>query len=130
MLVAGNADLARENFSLAAAYFEALLEKYPEDSHAHGKLGLAYAGLGKKQLAMEHGQKSLELVTQNFSAFDYPFILYGLVQTSTLCGEYDSALTSLNELLATHSLYTLDFIKTDPDLKPLLDEPGFKDLNP
>ncbi len=127
---AGHADFARENFSLAAAYFEAQLTKNPENYHYYSKLGLAYAGLGKKLQAIEHGQQALTLGAQNHSAFDFPFILYDMIRTYTLCGEYGSALTSLNDLLATHSLYTLDYIQIDPDLKPLLEEPGFKDLNP
>jgi len=50
--------------------------------------------------------------------------------TYTLCDEKESALNTLKELLTIHSLYTLEFIKIDPDLKPLLSEPGFKNLNP
>ncbi len=127
---AGHAELASENFRLAIAYFEAQLTKNPETYSNHSKLGLAFAGLGKKQQAIEHGQKALSLGIQNYSAFDFPFILYDMVRTYTLCGEYESAFTTLNDLLATHSLYTLDYIQIDPDLKPLLEEPGFKDLNP
>ena len=125
---AGHEDLARENFSLAASYFEAQLEKYPEDPHAHGKLGLAYAGLGKNEQAIEHGQKALTLGIQNHSAFDFPFLLCDLARIYNLCGENEYALTTLKELLVTHSLYTIEFFKLDPDLKPLFEEPGSKKL--
>ncbi|MEA3460588.1 MAG: hypothetical protein U9R49_01835, partial [Bacteroidota bacterium] len=127
---AGIADLARENFNLAKAYFEAQLKNDPENYYAHSKLGLAYAGLGNKLLAIEYGQKAFLLGTQTYSAVAFPYILYDMAVTYTISGEYESALITLEELLAVHSLYTLDYIKIDPDLNPLLNEPGFKDLNP
>ena len=127
---AGNEELAKEDFSLAVAYFSDQLMLDPVDYNACSKLGLAYAGLGKKQQAIEHGQKALILAAQTYSAIGFPFILYDLAQTYALVGDYESALNTIQELLNTRSLYTLDFIKIDPDLKPLLNEPGFKELNP
>ncbi|MBE9517309.1 MAG: hypothetical protein IMY68_02030 [Bacteroidetes bacterium] len=127
---AGNEELAKENFSLAVAYFSDQLMLVPVDYNACSKLGLAYAGLGKKQQAIEHGQKALILAAQTYSATGFPFILYDLAQTYALVGDYESALNTIQELLNTRSLYTLDFIKIDPDLKPLLNEHGFKKLNP
>ena len=127
---AGLADLARDNFNHAKAYFEAELEKNPESYFIYSKLGLAHAGLGNKQQALEYGQKVFKLASQNYSAVNFPFILYDMAVTYTLCDDKESALNTLKELMATHSLYTLEFIKIDPDLKPLLTEPGFKDLNP
>jgi tetratricopeptide (TPR) repeat protein len=127
---AGSTDLANENYSLASAYFLDQIRKNPEDHHAHSKLGIAYAGMGKDKLAIESGQKAFELGMQKFSALRFPFILYNMAQTYAIIGDNESALNTLHELMATHSLYTLDFIKIDPDLKPLLDDPGFKNVNP
>lgn len=127
---AGYKEQAEENYRLAAAYFKARLEKDPEDYFAHSKLGLACAGSGNKEQAIEHGQKALLLGTQTYTAVGFPYILYDMALTYTICNEYKSALDTLKELLAIHSLFTLEFIKIDPDLKPLLSEPGFKDLNP
>ena len=127
---AGNTELARGNFTLAAAYFEDQLRKNPEDPYVHSKLGLACAGLGKNQEAIEHGQMALQLGSQTYDAVNFPYILYAVTQTYAICGDYTSALHTLTELLSTHSLYTLAYIIMDPDLKPLLEEPGFRNLNP
>jgi len=127
---AGHADPARENYRLAAAYYENRLEMDPKDYYAHSRLGLAYAGLGNKQQAIENGQQALDLGMENYSATEFPFLLYDMALTYTICNEYKSALNTLEELMAIHSLFTLDFIKIDPDLKPLLNQPGFQDLNP
>jgi len=127
---AGHSDLARENFGLAASYFEEQLKENPEDYFAHSRLGIVYAGLGNKQKAVEHGQKAVLLGSQNYSAVGFPYILYDMAVTYTKCNDNDSAISTLNELLNTHSLFTIDYIKIDPDFYPLLNQPGFKDLNP
>jgi serine/threonine-protein kinase len=127
---AGLADRAKENFKLAVSFYEEQLKEHPENYFAHSKLGLAFAGLGNKQQAIKHGQKALMLATENYSATEIFFILFDMALTYTNCNEYISALNTLEELLAIHSLFTLDFFKIDPDLKPLLSEPGFQNLNP
>jgi tetratricopeptide (TPR) repeat protein len=125
---AGLSDHARQNFQEAAAFFEAQLKTYPDTYYFHSKLGLAYAGLGKKSQAIEQGRKALSLAAENYTAFGFPGILYDMAANYTLCGEYESAIYTLQELLNTHSLYTLNFVKLDPDLKPLLNESGFQNL--
>jgi tetratricopeptide (TPR) repeat protein len=127
---AGRTDLATENYKHAAAFYEEILKTNPDNHYAHSKLGLAFAGLNNEQRAMEHGKKALILGTKNFSATAFPFILYDVALTYTIIGEYKSALDTLRDLMAIHSLFTLDYLKIDPDLKALQNEPGFKDLNP
>jgi len=117
---AGNSGQAYENYSLAAEYFLEQSMLNPKDHHAYSKLGLAYAGMGKKELAIENGKKALELGMQNYSGLNFPFILYHMAQTYAIIGDHKAALNTILELMATHSLFTLDFIKIDPDLKPLL----------
>ena len=127
---AGHLDQAKEYYGKASEYFSDQLILDPENYHDYSKLGLAYAGLGKKKLAIDNGQKALELGMQNYSGYFFPIILYDMALNYAIIGDHDSALNTIKELLNTRSLYTLDFIKIDPDLKPLLDDPGFKDLNP
>jgi len=127
---AGNAALAKDNLGHSAAYYKEQLRNNPDYYHAHSKLGLAYAGLGKTQQAIEHGQMALKLGIQNNSTTRLPSILNDLALTYAISGDHESAILTLKELLNTRSLYTLDYIKLDPDLKPLLEDPGFKNLNP
>jgi len=126
---AGSTGLAERYYSQAAEYFSDQINLHPENPYDCSKLGLAYAGLGKDKLAVETAQKAYELGMQHYSAMDFTFVLYNLVLTYTLSDHYQDALDTLQELLDSHSLYTLDFIKTDPDLKPLLSDPGFNDFN-
>jgi len=122
---AGHLDQAKEYYNMAAVDFQDRITANPEDYLAYSKLGLAYAGMGKGKLALENGHKALEFGMQNYSGYFYPSILYNMALTYTITGDHESALNSIKELLESHSLYTSDFIKFDPDLKPLLDDPGF-----
>ncbi|MCK4991841.1 MAG: hypothetical protein KAS29_15185, partial [Bacteroidales bacterium] len=126
---AGNSQQARENYRLAAEYYSDLITQNPGNYRAHSKLGIAYAGLGEKQLAIESGQKALELGAQKYSATRFPFILYDMAQIYALTGDHVSSLTTLNKLMDVNSLYTLDYIKIDPDMKSLLDDPGSQIVN-
>jgi tetratricopeptide (TPR) repeat protein len=117
---AGDSDRAYENYRMATEYYIDQIALNPEDYYAYSKLGLAYAGLGKQKLAIENGQNGIELGKQNFSSVNFPFILYNMALTYAIIGDHKSALNTIQELLATRSLYTLEFIIIDPDLKPLL----------
>jgi tetratricopeptide (TPR) repeat protein len=127
---AGSTGLAKKYYSQAADFFKEQIELQPEEPLLHSKLALAYAGLGNDKLAIENGQKAYKLIKENYNGFDFPFILYKLVLTYTLAEDKENALNTLQELLNSHSLYTLDFIRKDPDLKPLLNDPEFKNVNP
>ncbi len=71
----------------------------PMDYYARSKLGIAFAGLGEKQLAIESGQKALEIGTENYS--DMQALIWtdrvaiqgsGLGETSsTPCSTVDSS---------------------------------------
>ena len=75
-------------------------------------------------------EEAYKLGKKNYNAFDFPFLLRNLVLTYTLADDFENALHTLQELLETRSLFTLEFMKTDPDLKPLLSDPDFKNVNP
>jgi tetratricopeptide (TPR) repeat protein len=115
---------AKDYYRLAEQYYSDQIKFDTEDYRSYSKLGIAYAGLGKDQLAIESGQKGLELAKKDFSAVRYPDIMYNMAQTFALIGDDESALLILKELLTTNSPYTSEFIKLDPDMKHLLDVPG------
>jgi len=115
---------ARDYYSLAEQYYSDQIKFDTEDYRSYSKLGIAYAGLGKDQLAIESGKKGLELAKKEYSAVRYPDIMYNMAQTYALVGDDESALLILKELLTTNSPYTSEFIKLDPDMKHLLDDSG------
>jgi len=121
---AGKSRQAKEYYSLAEQYYSDQIKFNPEDHHAYSKLGIAYAGLGKVQLAIESGQIGLDLAKKEYSAADYPDIMYNMAQIYAIIGDGESALLAIKELLMTNSPYTSEFLKLDPYMKDLLDVPG------
>jgi tetratricopeptide (TPR) repeat protein/TolB-like protein len=108
---AGNAIQAKEYFKMAIDYFIKLIMFNPEDVFAYSKLGIAYAGIGMNQLAIENGQKALELMNRKRDAIYDPYILYEVIQTYAITGDNDSAMKMIIELLNRKSPFTSAFIK-------------------
>jgi tetratricopeptide (TPR) repeat protein len=115
---------AKDYYRLAEQYYSEKIKFNKEDYFAYSNLGIAYAALGKDQLAIESGQKGLELAKKEYSAVSFPDVMYNMAQIYVLIGENESALPIINDLLNIHSPYTSEFIKLDPDMKHLLDDPG------
>jgi tetratricopeptide (TPR) repeat protein len=53
--------LTQKQFVASVGLFKKVLEIQPNHVQTHGNLGLAYAGLGQKALALEHLDKAMEL---------------------------------------------------------------------
>ena len=121
---AGEDAKARWNFGLARDYYLARIDSNPADYFAFIKLGLAYAGLGMDNQAIENGHRAQELMNNKVSAIHRPIILYDMALIYTLTGDNESAKRTINDLLKSNSPYTSEYIKLDPDIKHLLDEPG------
>jgi len=119
----GNLRLAQENYQRAADYFNNAIMFNPEDYPAYSNLGVAYAGLGLNHQAIEMGQKAHELISQQNNKRVIHFTLYDIIQIYAITGDKETALTIIEELLNTPSSYTLDLLRLDPDIQPILDEP-------
>ena len=127
---AGNAMQAKEYYEMAVEYFENLIMFNPADVFACSKLGIAYAGIGMNQKAIENGQKAFELMKQKLDVIYDPYILYNLIQTYAITGDNESALNMIKELFDRKSVFTSALIKLDPDMKNLIHDPGFQIINP
>jgi tetratricopeptide (TPR) repeat protein len=119
--LAGQTAQAEENYRLAEQLYSDQTRFNTNDYRAYSKRGIAYAGLGRIQEAIESGQRGLELARQQYSAVQFPEIMYDMALTYTLVGDDESAILILKELLNAYSPYTSDFIKLDPDMKDLVD---------
>jgi serine/threonine-protein kinase len=125
---AGKPMQAKEYYELAVDYFKNLIMFDPVNVYAHSNLGVAYAGIGMNQEAIENGKKALELMKYKEDVISDPFHLYNVIQTYAIIGENESALNLIKELLDSKSLFTPVFVKYDPDMKNLIHDPIF--INP
>jgi tetratricopeptide (TPR) repeat protein len=117
--------LAKENYRLAEEYFLNQVKFDTRHYSSYSKLGIACAALGKDQLAIEYGQKALELAKERYSGTRYPDIMYNMALIYALIRDHESAMITIKELLNTCSLISSDYIKIDPDMMGLHDDPEF-----
>lgn len=119
---------AQSAYEEARAILEGEVEESPTDAKSRGALALAYAGLDRKEEALNEIQKAMELVP--FAQQPYfgltPLINAALVHTKL--GEYDQAIDYLDTLLAIPSSISVPWLQLDPRWKPLWGHPRFKDL--
>lgn len=121
-------ELARAKYNTAVEILEEKVTQFPTNRRFHGALGLAYAGIGKKDEAIKEGLKAVDLLPVSKDA------LYGLGELNdlaiiyTMVGEYDLAIATLDKLLSIPSWITPSWIDLDIRFAPLKSYPAFKNL--
>ena len=124
-----NESKARESFTSAIKILQEAIKENPNDSRLYTSLGLAYAGIGQKDEAINQGKKGVELLPMEREAWRGSYRLLDLAQIYTMVGEYDLALESIEKLLSSPTdAFGIWLLKLHPIWDPLRNEPGFKKL--
>jgi tetratricopeptide (TPR) repeat protein len=84
-----------------------LVNKYPDDFRLHASLGIALAGLGKKQEALKEGFRARDLMPPSKDVILAVSPLESLAQIYTLIGEDDEAIDILQQLLKMPFSWTM-----------------------
>jgi TolB-like protein len=134
--LAGNAADAKFVAEQARYTLEPLCKDQPDNSNFAEWLGLAYALLGEKELAVNEANRAIMLLSSAKDAVDGPGTEENLVLVQTIFGENSSAIATLRRLLQTpfqSQLYgpmplTSAFLKLDPLWDSLRADPGFRQL--
>jgi TolB-like protein/Flp pilus assembly protein TadD/tRNA A-37 threonylcarbamoyl transferase component Bud32 len=121
-------DLAREAYDAARALLEEELRSRPDDAPLHGLLGYALAGLGRKEEAIRHGKRAVELNPVSEDAYTGPDGVEHLAEIYTMVGEHDAALDRLEYLLSIPSKVSVPYLRLYRRWEPLWDHPRFKEL--
>jgi len=121
----GNLEKAHSYFDSSKVEMQDLLSKDPKNSFLLLQLGLAYAGLGQKEKAIEKGLEAAELLPLSKDAYAGANLLYGLAQLYVIAGEYDKAIEQLELLLSIPSFMTEQILRLDPVWDPLREHPRF-----
>ncbi len=119
--VPGKESASREAYVRAAALAEQSLAINSEDWKTIGLLGLYRAYLGDAEVADELIASAVSLSNRNSEA------LYFRALERLVVADRDSAIAALEEALAMDAGY-LRFLRTDPDLQQLMDNPRFRSL--
>ncbi len=123
-------EMARIYYDSARVVLEpqAIGHERPRDAFVHQDLGVAYAGLGRKEDAIREGKKALELQPVSKDAFRGPIFVEGLAEIYVMVGEYDLAIDQLEYLLSIPSYISVPYLRIDPTWAPLRSHPRFLKL--
>jgi tetratricopeptide (TPR) repeat protein len=88
-------------------------------------LGLAYAGAGQRNEALEAGHRGLQLMPPERDAIFGPWAYTRLAQIHALLGQADSAVAYLEEGFAIPGDLSAWEVKTDPIYDGIRDHPGY-----
>ena len=119
---------AYEYFDAARVTLESIILKNPDDPRLYSAIGIAYAGLGLKEKAIEAGKRAVELMPINKEAYRGVFRVEDLARIYVMVGEYDAALEQIKLLLTIPSRLSVKLLLLDPTWKPLWDLPEFKKI--
>ncbi len=124
----GEPELAHTSYDSARAILEKELDTHLDDHRIHSALGIAYAGLGRKDEAIREGKRAVELYPVSKDALTGPSRVGDLAEIYTTVGEYDTALDEIEYLLSIPSWWSVQDLRLDPIWDPLRDHPRFEAL--
>ena len=119
-------ELARAAYEDARTILERKLEKQPDDFRLHRALGIAYAGLGRKEEAVREGKRAVELYPISLDPYSGPSLIENLARIYTMVDEVDDALDQIDHLLSFPSGFSVGILELDPRWDPLRKHPRYQ----
>ena len=124
----GNRQRERAYYDSARSMLDTRIQERPDDERSRSALGIAYAGLGRKEDAIREGELAVELLPMSKEAWRGAHRAEDLARIYTMVGEYDAAIDQLESLLAVPSITAVPMLRIDPAWDPLRDNPRFQAL--
>ena len=124
----GHGNLARSYYDSARTALESALLSNPNDADLLSDLGVAYAGLGRRDDALRAANRATALRPCEIDALGGPYYVERLAQVYVLLGEYDLAIQELERLLSLHNPVSKNLLRIDTDWSPLWNLPRFRAL--
>jgi tetratricopeptide (TPR) repeat protein len=124
----GEKQRERQNYESALRFLENKIKTRPDDPPLYSALGIAYAGLGFKDKAIQAARKAVELMPVSMEAYRGIFRVRDLAQVYVMVGEYDKAFDRIEYLLSIPGELSVALLKIDPVWAPLRGLPRFHKL--
>ncbi len=124
----GNKQLEQDQYASAASVLETRIQQEPNDARLHSALGIAYAGLGRKQDAIREGKLAVELLPATKDAMRSFYRAKDLAQIYVMVGEFDLAIDQLEFLLSIPGDLSIPLLRLEPVWNPVRDHPRFTKL--
>lgn len=119
---------AKKDFRDAVSILNRKIEENPTDFRMHMALGLAYAGLEEKELAINSGKEAAKLLPLEKDHLLGLDILYNLMRIYALLGEDDLSLDVMAKLLSVPCQYRGFFFTANPEFVRVRNNSRFQDL--
>ena len=124
----GKTEESHKYFNSAVSLIINEMETNPEDPRYYSSLGLAFAGLGIINDAIDRAKKATEMLPVSREALRGQTMVHNLARVYSLAGEYDLAIDLLEGLINLPSEVTPTLLKIDPIWDTLEDNKRFKKL--
>jgi non-specific serine/threonine protein kinase len=121
-------ELARKYYEEARSILESKIQQRPDHARFHSALGLAYAGLGRKENAIWEGKLAVEMLPVSKETMRGPYRVEDLARIYVMVGEYDAAIDRLEYLLDIPGMMSIPLLRLDPAWDPLRNHPRFEKL--
>jgi serine/threonine protein kinase/tetratricopeptide (TPR) repeat protein len=124
----GEKEKEQEYYQSSRLFLENKVKQQLDDSRLHSSLGIAYAGLGLKEKAVQEAIKATELLPITKESWGGTYRIKDLAQVYVMVGEYDKALDKIEYLLSIPGELSIPLLKIDPVWAPLRTHPRFQKL--
>lgn len=124
----GNGSLAKKHFGNVSIFLENKLRSNKDDERIYSAMGLAYAGLGRKEEAIRSGKRAVEMLPVEKEAWRGSFRLLDLARIYAATGEQEKAIDLLERLLSIPGEISVPLIKAEPWWDPLRNNPRYQKL--
>jgi TolB-like protein/Tfp pilus assembly protein PilF len=121
-------DLERAYYDSALKIVAARLRGRPDDARLHSALGVAYAGLGRKEEAIVEGERGVDLRPISNDRYQGYYRVWDLARIYVMVGEFDKAVDRLEYLLSIPGYLSSAWLRIDPTWDPLRGHPRFQKL--
>jgi tetratricopeptide (TPR) repeat protein len=121
-------ELAKKYYDEGRNILEAKIQQQPDDARFHSTLGIAYAGLGRKQDAIREGRLAVKMLPVNKEAMRGFHRAKDLAQIYVMVGEFDLAIDQIEFLLSIPGRLSIPLLRLEPAWAPLREHPRFKKL--
>ncbi|MBN1566368.1 MAG: protein kinase [Acidobacteria bacterium] len=125
--LAGQPQLEKSHYEAAVKIITAKIRQQPERASYHSALGIAYAGLGRKQAAIDEAKAGMNLKPVTRDAGGY-YQVQVLAQVYATIGEHDEAIRLLEDLVSRRRSLGAGTLRLDPVWKTLRNNPKFQAL--
>jgi serine/threonine protein kinase/tetratricopeptide (TPR) repeat protein len=121
-------EVAKKYYDEGRNILEAKIRQQPDDARFHSSLGIAYAGLGRREDAIREGKIGVDLLPITKEAMRGYYRATDLARIYVMVGDLDLAIDQIESLLSRPGGLSIPLLRLDLVWAPLHEHPRFKKL--